>query len=70
MYIWPLPTAKLNNDQIPLEDTALDAAKSSIVYAVTNGVASPGRAVRTEFILKNTDAHTGLRPLHHSQTRL
>ena len=32
--------------QIPLESTTLDAAKSSIVYAVTKGVSTAGRAVR------------------------
>lgn len=31
--------------KIPLEDTSLDAAKSSIVYGVTKGVSTPGRAV-------------------------
>lgn len=32
--------------QIPLPDTTLDAAKSSIVYSVTKGVSTSSRAVR------------------------
>jgi hypothetical protein len=32
--------------QVALEETALDAAKSSIVYGVTKNVATAGRAVR------------------------
>jgi hypothetical protein len=32
--------------QIALEDTVLDAAKSSIVFNVTKAVSTPGRAVR------------------------
>jgi hypothetical protein len=31
---------------VALEETALDAAKSSIVYGVTKNVATAGRAVR------------------------
>lgn len=31
--------------QIAIEETTLDAAKSSIVYATTKGVSTPGRAV-------------------------
>ena len=31
--------------QIALDETTLDAAKSSIVYGVTKGVSTPGRAV-------------------------
>jgi hypothetical protein len=38
----PIP----NISQIALEDTALDTAKSSIVYSVTKGVSTPGQAVR------------------------
>ncbi len=35
-----------NASQIALEDTGLVAAKSTIVYNVTRGVSTPGRAVR------------------------
>lgn len=35
----------LTHPQIPLEATTLDAAKSSIVYSVTRGVSTAGRAV-------------------------
>ena len=41
----------LNATQIALEDTALDAAKSSIVFGVTKGVSTPGRAVRPHLIV-------------------
>jgi hypothetical protein len=33
-----------------LEDTALDAAKSGIVYGVTKNVATAGRAVRVRHL--------------------
>ena len=36
----------LVDGSIALEETALDAAKSSIVFAITRGVSTPGRAVR------------------------
>jgi len=39
----------LVDGSIALEDTALDAAKSSIVYGVTKGVSTPGRAAVTSF---------------------
>lgn len=35
--------------QIALDETGLDAAKSSIVYSVTRGVSTPGRAVSHTF---------------------
>jgi len=35
--------------QITLEDTTLDAAKSSIVFGVTKGVSTPGRAALMSF---------------------
>ncbi|EJD03900.1 uncharacterized protein FOMMEDRAFT_19228 [Fomitiporia mediterranea MF3/22] len=41
---------------IPLEDTTVDAAKSTIVYNVANGVSKPGSAAITSFVnqaLKN-----------------
>lgn len=38
--------SELTTLKIALDDTALDAAKSSIVYNVTEGVSTPGRAVR------------------------
>jgi len=40
---------RLVDGSIPLEDTALDAAKSSIVFDVTMGVSTPGRAAATSF---------------------
>jgi hypothetical protein len=43
--------SELNTLQIALEDTALDAAKSSIVYNVTKGVSTPGRAVRRHLVV-------------------
>lgn len=43
--------SELNTLQIALEDTALDAAKSSIVYNVTKGVSTPGRAVRWRLVV-------------------
>ncbi|KAI0271378.1 Metalloenzyme, LuxS/M16 peptidase-like protein [Gloeopeniophorella convolvens] len=39
----------LVDGSIALDDTALDAAKSSIVYGVTRGVSTPGRAAVTSF---------------------
>jgi hypothetical protein len=39
----------LNPWQIKLDETALDAAKSSTVYGVTKGVSTPERAVRGRF---------------------
>lgn len=38
----------LVDGSIELDETALDAAKSSIVYGVTKSVSTPGRAVRPE----------------------
>ncbi|KAF9822062.1 hypothetical protein IEO21_00056 [Rhodonia placenta] len=35
---------------IPFDNTALDAAKSSIVYGVTKGVSTPGRAATSSFL--------------------
>jgi len=43
--------SELNTFQIALDDTALDAAKSSIVFNVTKGVSTPGRAVRRRLIV-------------------
>lgn len=40
----------LVDGSIALEDTALDAAKSSIVFAVTKGVSTPGRAAVISFV--------------------
>ncbi|KAI0931998.1 hypothetical protein AcV7_000767 [Taiwanofungus camphoratus] len=40
----------LVDGSIPLEDTSLDAAKSSIVYGVTKGVSTPGRAALSSFM--------------------
>jgi hypothetical protein len=39
-------TTYTDRKQVALEETALDAAKSSIVYGVTKNVATAGRAVR------------------------
>ncbi|KAI0307721.1 Metalloenzyme, LuxS/M16 peptidase-like protein [Multifurca ochricompacta] len=39
----------LVDGSIALDETALDAAKSSIVYGVTKGVSTPGRAAVTSF---------------------
>ena len=44
--------------QIALDQTSLDAAKSSIVYSVTKGVSTAGRAVRLYFPVLQTDLHT------------
>jgi Zn-dependent M16 (insulinase) family peptidase len=41
--------SRLVDGSIALEDTALDAAKSSIVFGVTKGVSTPGRAAETSF---------------------
>jgi len=40
---------QLVDGSIALEDTTLDAAKSTIVYGVTKGVSTPGRAAGTSF---------------------
>jgi len=39
----------LVDGSITLEDTTLDAAKSTIVFSVTKGVSTPGRAATTSF---------------------
>ncbi|KAI0094759.1 Metalloenzyme, LuxS/M16 peptidase-like protein [Irpex rosettiformis] len=54
-YIDALDQAKkvlsgLVDGSIDLEDTSLDAAKSAIVYSVTRGVSTPGRAANQSFI--------------------
>jgi hypothetical protein len=46
-FIVSLPCSSVNRShQIALDQTTLDAAKSSIVYSVTKGVSTAGRAVR------------------------
>ncbi|KAL6304310.1 Metalloenzyme, LuxS/M16 peptidase-like protein [Sparassis latifolia] len=40
----------LVDGSIPLEDTTMDAAKSSIVFGVTKGVSTPGRAALSSFL--------------------
>jgi len=39
----------LVDGSIPFDETALDAAKSSVVFAVANGVSTPGRAALSSF---------------------
>lgn len=40
-----MPRLLTFDTQITLDQTGLDAAKSSVVFAVTRGVSTPGRAV-------------------------
>ncbi|EJD55672.1 hypothetical protein AURDEDRAFT_109912 [Auricularia subglabra TFB-10046 SS5] len=67
-------TRKVANGTTPLEQTTLDSAKSSSVYNIANGVASPGRAALASFtnqVLKNApqDRHMQLLRKYQDVTR-
>lgn len=61
-----------HDPQIELDNTTLDAAKSSIVYGVTKNVSTAARAVRRNFILsrrlKDEQDHLGHRFVHQPST--
>jgi len=60
----------LADGSIALEETALDAAKSSLVYGVARSLGSPGRAATTSFsnqVLKNVPQDFGRRLLEQIQ---
>jgi len=56
--------AGLVDGSIALENTLLDAAKSSIVYSITKGVSTPGRAAVASFL---NQALKGVPSEHHIQ---
>jgi len=60
----------LADGTIALEETALDAAKSSLVYGIARSLSSPGRAASTSFsnqVLKEVSQDFGRRLLEQLQ---
>jgi len=56
---------------IPLEDTALDAAKSTLVFSVTRGLSTAGSAANTSFVnqaLKGVSQNNNVEQLEKYQS--